>query len=131
MSDLKGVLLYTADAVLAGANGDTKTIIIPSTGPRHQLVQVYIEADGAVTSAVKVTIQGRLNPSATWHALDKQDDSTEASVTQASGALVNVSFPTQLMPEMRVVISGTYAATVGNDIRVWLLADQSSTRANS
>lgn len=131
MSDLKGILLYTADAVAAGANGATKAVKIPATGPRHQLVQIDIEADPAVTSAVKVTIQGRANSSAQWMALDKQDDSTESSVTQASGAAVNVAFPVQLMPEMRAVISGTYAATFGNDIRVWLLADQGATRTNS
>lgn len=131
MSDLKGVLLYTGDAIAAGANGATKSVKIPNVGPRHQLVQIDIEADAAVTSAVKVTIQGRLNSSATWMALDKQDDSTEASVTQASGAAVNVAFPVQLMPEMRAVISGTYAATTGNDIRVWLLADQGASRADS
>ena len=131
MSDLKGVLLYTGDAIAAGTNGASKAIKIASTAPRHAHVQINIEADPAVTSAVKVTIQGRANANAAWVALDKQDDSTEASVTQASGAVVDVIFPTQLMPEMRAVISGTYAATFGNDIRVWLVADQDATRTNS
>ena len=126
----KGVLLYTADAVAAGANGAAKALKIADAAPRHANCHIYIEADPAVTSAVVVVIQGRLSPSA-WVVARKQDDSTSSSTAQASGAVVDTSFPVQLFPEMRAVVSGTYAATVGNDIRVWVQADQDATRANS
>lgn len=131
MSNLKGISLYSADAQAATANGNSKEVKIPANAPRHGHVQIYIEADAAVTSAVKVEIQGRLSADASWVTLDKQDDSTEASVTQASGALVEVVFPVQLMPFMRAKHSGTYAATEGNDIDVWLLADQDAVRSDS
>jgi hypothetical protein len=44
---------------------------------------------------------------------------------------VDVIFPVQLMPQMRAVTSGTFAATVGNDIEVRILAAQRATRTNS
>lgn len=127
----KGVLIYTADGVAAGANGAAKALRIAKGAPRHANAHVYIQADGANTSAVVVTIQGRVNASSAWVGAKKQDDSTAAVSTQAAGALVDVSYPIQLFPEMRVVISGTYAATVGNNIRVWVQADQDATRVNS
>jgi hypothetical protein len=131
MTDLVGTLLLLTAGPTGATTGDTKHIRVPHDAPRHAAVQIYIEADPAVTSAVKVTIQGRLTDNDTWIALDKQDDSTEASVTQASGALVDVIFPVQLMPQMRAVTSGTFAATVGNDIEVRILAAQRATRTNS
>ena len=131
MSDIKGNLIYTADAVLAGANGAAKALKIPADGPRHQLCHIYVEADALTTSAVVVTLQGRLNASSAWVGAKKQDDSTAAAVTQVAGALVDTVFPVQLFPEMRAVISGTYAATAGNDIRVWVGSASEPTRTNS
>jgi len=126
-----GLLLYTADAVLVGVNGATRAIRIHPRAPRHANVHVSIEADPATTSGVVVTIQGRLSPSAAWVTVKRHDDSTNSVQTQTSGAVVDASTVIQLFPEMRAVISGTYAATVGNDIRVWLQIDMAATRANS
>lgn len=131
MTDLKGSLLLATVGPVGATTGGTKNIKVPHDAPRFGLVQVYIEADAAVTSAVKVTIQGRLSDDDTWIALDKQDDSTEASVTQVAGALVDVIFPCQLTPQMRAVTSGTFAATVGNDIEVRILANTQPTRTDS
>jgi hypothetical protein len=131
MGDQKGVLLYTGDALTAGANGATKALKIAAGAPRHANCHVYIEADAAVTAATTVTIQGRVNSSSAWVTAKKQDDSTSSLTSQASGVLVDSSFPIQLFPEMRAVIAGTFAATVGTDVRVWVQADQSATRANS
>lgn len=131
MTDLKGTVLYTADAVLAGANGATKTINIDPAMGQLGLVQAYIEADALTTSAVVLTLQGRLNANADWVGVKKQDHSTAATFTQASGAVVKSTAMVELFPEMRVVVSGTYAATEGNDIRVWILAPQSATRTDA
>ena len=127
MSFLKGNLLYTADAVLAGANGASKTLKIEAAGPRHALCHIYVEADVLTTSAVVVTLQGRLSSSSAWVVAKKQDDSTSSATTQVAGALVDTVFPVQLFPEMRAVISGTYAATAGNDIRVTVLCPTGAT----
>ena len=129
MSDLKGISLFSTDGPTGATDGPTKNIKIPATGPRHAHVQIYIEA--GASGAVKVEIQGRASSDASWVTLDKQDDSTEASVTQSGGALTEVIFPVQLMPQMRAKTSGTFTATVGNDVDVWLLADQDAVRANS
>jgi len=126
-----GLLLYTADAVLVGVNGATKAIRIKPGVPRHANLHVSIEADAAVTSAVVVTVQGRVSPSSAWVTVKRQDDSTDSVQSQSSGAVVDAATVIQLFPEMRAVISGTYAATVGNDIRVWLQTDMTATRANS
>ena len=126
-----GLLLYTADAVLVGVNGATKAIRINPGAPRHANLHVSIEADPATTSAVVVTVQGRLNAASAWVTVKRHDDSTGSVQSQASGAVVDASTVIQLFPEMRAVISGTYAATVGNDIRVWLQTGMNATRANS
>ncbi len=121
-------LLFTGDALAAGANGAGKSF---SATKDLAYVQISIEADAATTSAVKVTLQGRLDSNAAWVTLDKADHATESSAQQATGAAVSVIFPVQLMPQMRVVHSGTYAATTGNDVRVWLLASGDATRSDS
>jgi hypothetical protein len=131
MADLKGNLLLATVGPVGATTGGTKQIKVPHDAPRHALVQVYIEADGATTSTVKVTIEGRLTDDDNWMALDKQDDSTEASVTQVAGAAVNAAFPVQLMPQMRAVTSGTFAVTVGNDVEVRILAAQQPVRTDS
>ena len=126
-----GLLLYTADAVLVGVNGATKAIRIKPNAPRHANLHVSIEADAAVTSGVVVTVQGRVSPSAAWVTVKRFDDATGSVQTQADGAVVDASTVVQLFPEMRAVISGTFAATAGNDIRVWLQTDMNATRTNS
>jgi type 1 fimbria pilin len=129
MSDLQGTVLFSTDGPTGATTGPTKFIKVPDNGPRHAQVQISIEA--GASGAVKVTIEGRANSSAPWVALDKQDDSTEASVTQSGGAQTDVVFPVQLMPQMRAVTSGTFTATVGNDVDVWINADQNASRTNS
>jgi hypothetical protein len=132
METVKGILLYTADAVLAGANGAAKAIDVPAEGGQLSLVQCYIEADALTTSQVVLTLQGRLNASAAWVGIKKSDHSTAATFTQAaSGALTELTMFVETMPEMRVVVSGTYAATAGNDLRVWILARGAATRSDS
>ncbi len=130
MPSLKGQNIYSADAQLATATGSTKTVDVQA-GQTIGFIQIYIEADALTTSATKVEIQGRLHSDASWVTLDKADNSTEASVTASSGALVEVIFPVQLMPQMRAKHSGTYAATAGNDIDVWLLAKDNAVRTDS
>jgi hypothetical protein len=126
-------LLYTANALAAAANGAGKTFQV-EPGQDLAYVQIYIEADAAVTSTLTVSIQGRLNNDASWVTLDKADHSTAAAATQAAGALVEVIFPVQLMPQMRAIHvggAGGYAATAGNDVRVWILASGTATRTDS
>lgn len=130
MVDLKGSLIYTADAALTTATGSSNTVRVAPGAPTV-MVQINIEADALTTSATKVEIQGRTHADAAWVILKKADNSTEASVTASSGALVDVAFPVQAMPLMRVKHSGTYAATAGNDIRVWLLGQPAAARADS
>jgi hypothetical protein len=100
-------LLFTGDALAAGANGTGKTFEVDPLQPLAY-VQVYIEADALTTSTVTVSLQGRLNSDAAW--------------------------VTQLMPQMRVVHAaggGGYAATTGNDVRVWILASGTASRSDS
>lgn len=130
---INGTLLFTGDALAAGANGGGKDMVV-EPGQTLAYVQIYIEADALTTSTVTVSLQGRLNDSAAWVTLDKSDHSTAASVAQVAGALTEVIFPVQLMPQMRAVHAaggGGYAATEGNNVRVWILAPGEATRTDS
>ncbi len=131
---LKGTLLYTEDAAATTVTtGDGKAFNV-EPGQELAYVQTYIEADAATTSTITLTIQGRMNSSGSWVTLDKADHSTASTSVQVAGALVEQIFPVQLMPYMRVIHAGGaggYAATTGNDLRVWILAAGDATRADS
>ncbi len=128
-----GTLLYSADALLAAANGTGMTFDV-SPDRLFAYAQIYIEADALTTSTLSVSIQGRLNSSASWKTLTKSDHSTAATQAQVAGALTEVIFPVQLMPQMRAIHvggAGGYAATAGNDVRVWLMAPGASSRTDA
>lgn len=125
---IKALTLYSADAQTATATGSS---VKCNVEPGQDLAYVQIKIEAGTGGAVKVEIQGRASEDAGWVILDKADHSTEASVTQSAGAATEVIFPVQLMPYMRAKHSGSYTATDGNDIDVWLLASGQATRADS
>lgn len=90
-------------------------------------LHVKIAAHAADTCTVGIS--GRLNANGGFVALTKSDQSTAVSVAQAGGAAVETITTVQLLPEMKVVLSGT--RTTGAALNVWVEAIGKASRADS
>lgn len=126
MADLvKGVSLFSGDpfSVVPSA----VTVKVPALGRGWAWLHVLTAAHATDTTTVAVS--GRLNANANFVALKQSDQSTAVSVAQVAGALKESIVSVQLMPEMKVVLSGT--ATAGASTKVWLEAMSAATRADS
>lgn len=125
--EIKGIALYSASPAAAG-NGSAMDVKVFSGSPLFTTIHVKMAAGGG-TDTLKVKIQGRLDSSLGWVDLKKQDMSTEASLAQAAGAATEGNFQCQLLPQMRVDISGTI--TGARVVTAHILATTSAIRTNS
>ena len=124
---IKGVALYSASPSAAGQGAGLK-VSVPMEGALFTTIHVKMAAGGGADT-LKVKIQGRADPSLGWIDLKKQDMTTEASLAQAAGAATENTFQCQLMPEMRVDISGTI--TGARAVSAHVVATTQSVRADS
>lgn len=127
MTELKGIALYSATPSAAG-QGSTVTVKVQHDAPLFCTIHVK-QAAGGGADTLKVKIQGRLHSSLGWVDLKKQDMSTEASLAQAAGAATENTFQCQLLPQMRVDISGTI--TGARAVSAHILATIGAVRADS
>src|SRR4051812_40247626 len=126
MADLvKGTYLFNGDPFSLAPAG--VTVKVPALGRGWAWLHVLTAAHASDTTTVAVS--GRLSPSANFTPLKQSDQSTVVSVAQVAGALKESIISVQLMPEMKVVLSGT--ATAGASTKVWLEALTASGRADS
>lgn len=100
---------------------------VPQEGRGWAYVSVVTAAHASDTTTV--AIHGKLNASDSYRALKQSDQSTAASVAQSGGAAVSSMITVQLMPYMKVVLSGT--STSGASTKVWLEARGIAARTNS
>ena len=127
MAKLGAVLVYSASPSAAG-QGNSFFFKVDSGDPLFCTVHAK-QAAGGGSDTLKVKIQGRLDPSLGWQDLKKQDMSTEASSAQVAGAAKEEIFQCQIMPEMRVDISGTI--TGARAVSCHIFGVSSASRANS
>lgn len=100
---------------------------VPQEGRGWAYVSVVIAAHASDTCTV--TLQGKLNASDSYRNLKQSDQSTAASVAQSGGAAVSSLITCQLMPYMKVVLSGT--STSGASAKVWIEAKGQASRTDS
>jgi hypothetical protein len=100
---------------------------VPRLGRGWAYVTVVTAAHASDTTTV--AIHGKLNASDSYRALKQSDQSTAASVAQSGGAAVSTMFTCQLMPYMKVVLSGT--STSGASTKVWLEAVGQASRSDA
>ena len=127
MAEIKGIALYNATPSAAG-QGSTITVKVFHDSTPFCTIHVK-QAAGGGTDTLKVKIQGRAHSSLGWVDLKKQDMSTEASLAQAAGAVTENTFQCQLMPQMRVDISGTI--TGARAVSAHVVGITTSARADS
>lgn len=99
----------------------------PTLGRGWAYLTVVTAAHASDTTTV--AIHGKLNASDSYRALTKSDQSTACSVAQSGGGAVSTITTVQLMPYMKVVLSGT--STTGASTKVWLEAKGRAARADS
>lgn len=127
MAELKGIALYSASPSAAG-QGSTMNIKVFHDAPLFCTIHVK-QAVGGGADTLKVKIQGRAHSSLGWVDLKKQDMTTEASLAQVAGAVTENTFQCQLMPQMRVDISGTI--TGARAVSAHIVGSTTSARADS
>lgn len=119
---------------LALFSGDPSVVVpaavlctLPRNGRGWAYVHTKISANAADTCTV--AISGRLNANGGYVALTKSDQATAFSVAQAAGAATETISTVQLMPDMKVVLSGT--RTAGGLLKVWIEAVGAGTRVDN
>lgn len=125
MAQVKGISLYSADSF--SVVPVSKFPRVEHNGRGWAYIHTKIAAHAADTATV--TISGRLNASAAFVVLKKYDNTAALSVAQVAGALTEQIDTVQLMPEMKVVLSGT--STAGALVSVWLEASLAAARTDS
>jgi len=121
----EGISLFSGDP--SSATPAAVQIPCPRNGRGWAYVSVVIPAHASDTCTV--TIQGKLAAGDSYRALKQSDQSTAASVAQSGGAAVSSVFACQLMPYMKVVLSGT--STSGASCKVFLEAAGQASRTDS
>ncbi len=121
----EGICLYNGDAALDAPAA--VQIPIPKEGRGWAYASVVISAHG--TDSTSVALHGKLNASDSYRALTKSDQSTACLVAATTGNAVNSLMTVQLMPYMKVVLTGTIAT--GSSVKVWLEAAGAASRTDS
>lgn len=111
-----GIELFNGDP--SAATPEAVEVPIPREGRGWGYLHVLTAAHATDTTVV--AIHGKLHANANYIALKKSDQSTATTVTQVGGALKEEITTVQLMPYMKVVLSGT--STSGASTKVWLEA---------
>jgi len=109
-----GVILFDGDPF--DGTPVAKQIQVPREGRGWAHLSVVIAAHASDTCTV--AIHGKLHASDSYRALVKADNSTALSVAQVGGGAVSTGTTVQLMPYMKVVLSGT--STDGASCKVFL-----------
>jgi hypothetical protein len=122
---VKTVTLFDGDP--SSATPVEKTIRVPRDGRGWAWLHIKIAAHASDTTSV--AIKGRLDTNGTLLALKQSDQSTAASLTQSGGAANESIQSVQLVPNMKVVLTGT--STSGASVKVWLEAAAEPARADS
>jgi hypothetical protein len=121
----EGICLYNGDASTLAASA--VQIPVPKEGRGWGYVSVVIDAHS--TDSTSVALHGKLNASDSYRALTKSDQSTACSVAATTGNAVNSLMTVQLLPYMKVVLTGTVAS--GSSVKVWLEAAGAASRTDS
>jgi hypothetical protein len=125
-TDIKqGVALFSGDP--SSVTPVAAVVPVPRQGRGWAYVHVKIAAHGSDTTTV--TLKGRLNANGGYVTLKQSDQSTNCSVAQSGGAATEVITTCQLLPDMKVALSGT--STSGASCSVWLEAIANGVRADS
>ncbi len=122
---LEGISLFSGDPSVVVPTEVRVPVLKEDKGWAY--VSVVDASHGSDTTGV--AIHGKLNANDSYRALKQSDQSTAASVAQSGGAAVSSMITVQLMPYMKVVLSGT--STTGASTKVFLLAAGSASRTNS
>lgn len=104
-----------------------KQIQVPLEGRGWAYFSIVTAAHASDTTTV--VIHGKLNASDSYKILKQSDQSTSTSDAQSAGGAVSKILTTQLMPYMKVVLSGT--STSGASTKVWLEAKALAARSDS
>ncbi len=121
----EGISLFSGDPT-TGVPVE-KQIPVPREGRGWIYISVVTAAHASDTTGV--AIHGKLAAGDSYRALKMSDQSTAAAAAQSGGAAVSSVFACQLMPYMKVVLSGT--STTGASTKVFAEAVGNSSRTDA
>lgn len=112
----QGLLIYSADPSVTAP----VAVQIPCPKQGRGWAYLHVKTAAHASDTTTVTMLGRVNASGGYVALKQSDQSTAVSVAQSGGAATETITTVQLLPDMKIALSGT--STTGANTKVWLEA---------